>query len=82
MSAATRALTDRERQVLELAAEGFSDKEIGVKLGVSVYTVRGKLRVIYLKTGARNRTHAVALYRGGSAALPDCDQRANLSVLS
>jgi non-specific serine/threonine protein kinase len=53
-------LTTRERQVLQLAAEGRTSKEIARTLHVSVRTVEHHLSAIYRKTGARSRAAAVA----------------------
>ncbi len=52
-------LTEREVQVLQLAAQGFSNKEIGRRLGISARTVQGHLANIYGKLGVNNRTAAV-----------------------
>jgi len=60
------ALTEREIEVLQLAAQGMTNKEIGRKLGISPRTVQGHLANIYGKLGAASRTEAVteALRRG------------------
>src|ERR1700737_3161533 len=56
--------TPRQRQILDLAARGFSDKEIGQKLGVTHRTVRTHLENLYRDRGIRNRAQAVALWSG------------------
>jgi len=43
------ALTEREREIAELAAEGFRNNEIAEKLYLSEHTVRAHLRSIYQK---------------------------------
>lgn len=55
------ALTDREAQVLELLAEGLSNKAIAVRLGISDQTIKFHVASIAGKLGARNRTEAVRL---------------------
>jgi len=52
-------LTDRETEVLELAAQGFTNKAIGVQLGISDRTVQGHLAHIFNKLQAGSRTEAV-----------------------
>jgi DNA-binding NarL/FixJ family response regulator len=52
-------LTERETEVLELAARGFTNKAIGVQLGISDRTVQGHLAHIFNKLQAGNRTEAV-----------------------
>lgn len=60
------ALTPRERQVLDLVAEGLPNKVIAARLGISDQTVKFHLASIVSKLGASNRTEAVhvALRRG------------------
>lgn len=55
------SLTDRRREVLNLAANGLSDREIGAKLGISRQTVRHHLQRTREAFGARNTVQAVAL---------------------
>lgn len=55
-------LTRREIEYLELAAQGFTDREIAIRLEVARATVRNTLVVIRNKLNARNTTHAVALW--------------------
>jgi DNA-binding NarL/FixJ family response regulator len=55
------ALTDRERQVLDLLAEGLSNKRIAERLGISPQTAKFHVASIAGKLGARNRTQAVRL---------------------
>ena len=55
-------LTPREREVLELVAQGYTDKEIARKLGRDYITVRDQSQAAVKRLGARNRAHAVALF--------------------
>jgi len=52
-------LTDRELEVLTLLACGKSNKEIGVNLFISEFTVKGHLRNIFTKLNVLSRTEAV-----------------------
>lgn len=56
---AVEPLTDRELEVLSLAAKGFTNKAIGVQLGISDRTVQGHLAHIFAKLQASSRTEAV-----------------------
>ncbi|MCC7449931.1 MAG: response regulator transcription factor [Anaerolineae bacterium] len=58
-STAGAALTDRERDVLQLVARGLTNKAIGFQLSISDRTVQGHLANIYDKLGAASRTEAV-----------------------
>jgi len=51
--------TSREMEVLELVAKGFTNKAIGVQLGISDRTVQGHLAHIFGKLQAGSRTEAV-----------------------
>ncbi|QMU78022.1 response regulator transcription factor [Streptacidiphilus sp. PB12-B1b] len=53
-------LSDRERRVLRLAAEGFDTDEIAGELAYSKRTVSSVLHDITVRYQLRNRTHAVA----------------------
>ncbi|MFQ5401303.1 MAG: response regulator [Anaerolineae bacterium] len=52
-------LTDRETEVLALAGKGYTNKAIGVQLGISDRTVQGHLAKCYNKLQASSRTEAV-----------------------
>lgn len=54
-------LTLREVQVLELLAEGKSNRAIGKVLSISDETVKSHLKHLYEKLGAADRAHAVAI---------------------
>lgn len=54
-------LTGRQRQVLALVAEGFTDRAIASRLGVSPRTVAAQVASATAKLGARSRGHAAAL---------------------
>ena len=64
--AAHPTLTPREIEVLNLVAQGRRNKEIAAVLGISVDTVPGHLKNIFLKLRVTDRTAAVnvALRRG------------------
>jgi two-component system nitrate/nitrite response regulator NarL len=53
-------LTQRERDVLRLLADGLSNEEIGKQLHISAETVRTHVRKAMDKLGADTRTEAVA----------------------
>lgn len=52
-------LTDRERQVLGLVAEGLPNKTIAQRLDISEHTVKFHVNAILRKLGAQSRTEAV-----------------------
>jgi DNA-binding NarL/FixJ family response regulator len=56
-----RPLTPRERDVLRLLAEGFSNDRIGVELSISPQTVRTHIEKAMAKLSATTRTQAVAI---------------------
>ncbi|RMF35430.1 MAG: DNA-binding response regulator [Chloroflexi bacterium] len=67
-------LTARERQVLELAARGLTNRAIGMELGISNRTVQGHLANIYAKLQVGSRTEAVTkALRLGIIRLPEED---------
>jgi DNA-binding NarL/FixJ family response regulator len=53
------SLSAREIEVLRLAAQGFTNKAIGVQLGISDRTVQGHLTNIFGKLDVASRTEAV-----------------------
>ena len=53
-------LSDRELEVLDLLANGLSNKQIAKTLVISVETVKKHLKNIYGKLGVHSRTEAVA----------------------
>lgn len=66
------ALTDREIEVLRLAAKGLTNKAIGQTLGISNRTVQGHLANIFGKLGVNSRTEAVtAALKQGWIVLDD-----------
>jgi DNA-binding NarL/FixJ family response regulator len=56
-------LTAREREILEVVAEGLDNYEIAARLKISEKTVRNHVSTIFSKLNIRNRAHAVALAR-------------------
>jgi two-component system, NarL family, response regulator DesR len=54
-------LTEREREVLQLVADGASNREISTRLHLAPGTVRNYLSVVIAKTRARNRVDAVRI---------------------
>lgn len=64
------ALTDRERQILDLLAEGLTNRDIGDALHLSPKTVKNYVSVILKKLGMSTRTEA-AVFAARRAARED-----------
>lgn len=59
-------LTEREQEVLELIAEGLTNRAISTELEISENTVKFHVNSIFTKLGAQSRTEAVVIaVRGG-----------------
>ena len=54
-------LTAREREILQLLADGLSNGDVAAKLFISQETVKSHVRHILTKLEADTRTHAVAI---------------------
>jgi DNA-binding NarL/FixJ family response regulator len=54
-------LTRRQRQILQLYADGHSTAQVAKRLGLSAETVRTHTKAILARLRARDRAHAVAL---------------------
>ena len=63
-------LTEREQQVLRGIFEGLSNKEIGVRLGVTDGAVKATLQHLFQKTGVRTRSQLVRIALEGSLGQP------------
>jgi NarL family two-component system response regulator LiaR len=67
-------LSSRELEVLGLAAKGISNKDIALRLGLSLRTVKGYLADIFLKLDVASRTEAVIVgLRRGILTLDDLE---------
>ena len=51
----------RERQILELIADGKTNREIGVALNISTNTIKNSLSRAFIRLGVNSRAHAVAV---------------------
>ena len=58
---AEQPLSEREREILQLLAEGFHTEEVARRIGLSVETVKSDTKRVILKLQADTRTHAVAI---------------------
>lgn len=54
------ALTDRQRDLVDLAAQGLSDKEIALRVGISHNTVGNHFSAIYARLGISRRSQLIA----------------------
>ena len=66
---AGRRLTLREREVLEHAALGMSNRQIGAALGIAEQTVKNHLGNAMRKLALHDRTHAV-VFAIGNGLIP------------
>jgi DNA-binding CsgD family transcriptional regulator/nucleoside-triphosphatase THEP1 len=64
-NAAHKPLTDAERRVVYLIADGHTDKSTAKELGISVNTVGSHIRSAYAKLGVRSRVQLTNALRDG-----------------
>ena len=57
----TPSLSAREREIIELLADGLTGEEVAARLFLSSETVKTHIRNATTKLGARNRVHAIAI---------------------
>jgi DNA-binding CsgD family transcriptional regulator len=57
----TASLTQREREILSLLADGLGNKQIATRLGISPSTVKTHVEVLFEKLGVTSRAEAVAV---------------------
>ena len=53
-------LSNREREILALLADGLVNKQIAARLGISTNTVKTHLELLFDKLGVATRAEAVA----------------------
>src|ERR687896_85474 len=58
---AEQPLSEREREILQLLAEGYHTEEVARRIGLSVETVKSDTKRVIGKLQADTRTHAVAI---------------------
>ena len=58
---AEQSLSEREREILQLLAEGHHTEEVARRIGLSVETVKSDTKRVIAKLQADTRTHAVAI---------------------
>ena len=74
-----RRLTPRERQVLQQAALGMSNRQIGEELEIAEQTVKNHLSSAMRKLSLRDRTSAVVVAMGqGLISTPVVPEQASL----
>jgi DNA-binding NarL/FixJ family response regulator len=68
-------LTEREIQLLQLLGAGLANKQIAVRLNLSLRRVKANLTTLFLKMGVSSRTEAVsAALKSGVITLADLNQ--------
>jgi DNA-binding NarL/FixJ family response regulator len=70
-SVAVEGLSPREGEILELVAQGFPNKEIASRVGLTDGTVRWHLQHVYHKLHVRSRTEAALKFRSAQAPPPE-----------
>ena len=58
----TRVLSERERRVIELVAQGLKNREVADAIGTTEHVVKNYLRAIYDKLGLWNRVELALWY--------------------
>jgi DNA-binding CsgD family transcriptional regulator len=70
LKSAIPAITARQREVVELIAEGCSNEEIGERLGISPRTAKAHSDILRQKLGVTRRRQIPAAYRAATGDDP------------
>jgi DNA-binding NarL/FixJ family response regulator len=62
------SLTEREREIANLLAQGRANKEIAKELFISEKTVKNHINHVYAKLGVATRAEAIAVWLGVAGA--------------
>ena len=57
----TRAITSRQRQILQFILDGLTNKEIAAKLNVTESSVKASIQELFTKAGVRTRSQLVRI---------------------
>jgi DNA-binding CsgD family transcriptional regulator len=57
------SITDRQRKIIELIAQGLSNEEVGVELGISPRTAKAHCDILRQKLGVTKRRQIPLAYR-------------------
>jgi DNA-binding NarL/FixJ family response regulator len=71
------SLTWREQEVVDLVAQGLSNKTIATRLSISARTVEGHLNHVFVKLGVASRTELVRLALAGGGQWLDDGRRSS-----
>ena len=71
----------RQEEVLSLIADGLTDKEIAVRLGLGQRTVRTYIERLFARHGLRNRAAAVRFWMLGPMGVDRPDVGGNTDLL-
>jgi DNA-binding CsgD family transcriptional regulator len=63
----SRLLTDEEREIASLAAQGLSNAAVSERLGISQTTVRTRLNAVLEKTGLRSKDELRTVFRSSGS---------------
>jgi DNA-binding CsgD family transcriptional regulator len=63
-------ITEREREVIALLLQGYSNPQIAEKLFISLSTVKSHLRNIYPKIGVKSRYELIVHFKDQSGVIP------------
>jgi DNA-binding NarL/FixJ family response regulator len=77
-----QALSPREFEIMELAAQGLSAKKIAARLGLRFYTVTTYMKHIYRKLGVHNRVSAIVRFHQTNCPQCGCDLKAGTRCTS
>jgi DNA-binding CsgD family transcriptional regulator len=69
------ALTQRQLEIARMTADGLTNKQIAEKLFLTENSVKTHLRIVYGKTGIRNRGHLAAILVARGHAVPQGERQ-------